>query len=76
MSDTENNYLDDGSEQVEVRRQKLAKLREGGLRAYPNDFKPTHTVSAIVADFAAAEDERLIGLAGPRIPPRWRWPGR
>ncbi|HEX9662870.1 MAG TPA: lysine--tRNA ligase [Candidatus Binatia bacterium] len=59
MSDTENNYLDDGSEQVEVRRQKLAKLREGGLRAYPNDFKPTHEVSAIVADFATAEDERL-----------------
>ena len=59
MSDQENNYLDGGSEQVEVRRQKLAKLREGGLRAYPNDFKPTHTVSAIVADFAAAEDERL-----------------
>src|SRR5512145_1862381 len=59
MSDNESNYLKKESEQVEVRRQKLAKLKEGGLRAYPNDFKPTHSLSTIIADFAAAEDEQL-----------------
>jgi lysyl-tRNA synthetase class 2 len=64
MSDNENNYLEDGGEQVEVRRQKLAKLREVGQRAYPNDFKPTHGAAAIVEKYAAATDDALS--AAPR----------
>jgi lysyl-tRNA synthetase class 2 len=59
MSDNENNYLDDSSEQVEVRRQKLAKLRESGHRSYPNDFKPTHSAAAIAGNYSAASDEEL-----------------
>jgi len=59
MSDNENNYLDDSGEQVEVRRQKLAKLREAGQRAYPNDFKPTHSAAAIVGKYSAASDQEL-----------------
>jgi len=59
MSDSENDYLEDSSEQVEVRRQKLANLKAAGHRAYPNDFKPTYTVAAIVAGFSAASAEEL-----------------
>jgi lysyl-tRNA synthetase class 2 len=58
MPGNEDNHLDD-NEQVEVRRQKLAKLKEAGHRAYANDFKPTHTVSEIVGAFADANEEQL-----------------
>ncbi len=59
MSKDEKNFLEEGGEQFEVRRQKLAKLKEGGLRAYPNDFKPTHSISAIVTEYSAAGDDEL-----------------
>jgi lysyl-tRNA synthetase class 2 len=59
MSGNESNNLDETSEQVEVRRQKLAKLKAGGYRAYPNDFKPSHSAAAIVATYSAANDEAL-----------------
>jgi lysyl-tRNA synthetase class 2 len=49
------------SEQVEVRRQKLAKLKEGGYQAYPNDFKPTHSVSEIAAAYSGADEAALKG---------------
>ncbi len=59
MSGDEKKALEESSEQFEVRRQKLEKLKEGGVRAYPNDFKPTHAISAIVTNYAAAGEEEL-----------------
>jgi len=50
---------EEDSEQVEVRKQKLAKLREAGAALYPNDFKPTHSASEIVAKYADATDDEL-----------------
>jgi len=61
MADNDN---EDGSEQAEVRKQKLAKLKDSGAVVYPNDFKPTHSVSEIVARYADASDEDLS--AAPR----------
>src|SRR5262245_13683859 len=59
MADNENLLLDDTNEQVEVRRQKLAKLRAAGVVAYPNDFKPSHS-SADAARLAVdVSDEDL-----------------
>jgi lysyl-tRNA synthetase class 2 len=60
----------DMPEQVEVRKQKLEKLRIAGATVYPNDFKPTHFATAVVTQFGAASDEELgaapknIKLAG------------
>jgi lysyl-tRNA synthetase class 2 len=70
MSSTEKSLTEDSSEQVEVRRQKLAKLRASGYPVYPNDFKPTHTASEVVLNFAELSDDELtkaprdIRLAG------------
>jgi lysyl-tRNA synthetase class 2 len=58
MSNHESSVVDE-SDQVVVRRQKLAKLVAEGYRAYPNDFRPTHTVAAIVERYAGASDETL-----------------
>lgn len=54
---------DDAGEQVEVRRHKLAKLRDAGVTPYPNDFKPTHSASAVVSQFDALGDEELGAAA-------------
>jgi lysyl-tRNA synthetase, class II len=62
MTDSENNLPEDSNEQIEVRRQKLAKLKEAGGVLYPNDFKPTHSASEIVVRFADADDE-ILGSA-------------
>jgi lysyl-tRNA synthetase class 2 len=51
MSEIEKELSEDTSQQVEVRRQKFAKLRESGYPLYPNDFKPTHTAAEVVAEF-------------------------
>ena len=59
MSDNETKSTEDSSEQVEVRRQKLAKLKESGVAVYPNDFKPSHTVGEIQANFGALDDQAL-----------------
>ncbi|HEX9786667.1 MAG TPA: OB-fold nucleic acid binding domain-containing protein, partial [Candidatus Binatia bacterium] len=50
---------EDSSEQVEVRKQKLEKLKAAGGSVYPNDFKPSHSAPALVAEFTAANDEEL-----------------
>jgi lysyl-tRNA synthetase class 2 len=50
---------EESSEQVEVRKQKLEKLKAAGASVYPNDFKPNYSASAIAASFAAASDEAL-----------------
>ena len=62
MSDTENKPLEESSEQVEVRRQKLAKLREAGYSPYSNDFRPSHTTRDILADYGSLSDQELGGL--------------
>jgi lysyl-tRNA synthetase class 2 len=60
----------ESSEQMDVRKQKLEKLKALGVSVYPNDFVPNHSPSAIIADFSAAPDEDLaaapknIRLAG------------
>jgi lysyl-tRNA synthetase class 2 len=59
MPENENTFLDDSGEQIEVRRQKLAKLVEAGHHAYANDFKPTDTLAAIAARFSDASDDEL-----------------
>ncbi|HVH91526.1 MAG TPA: lysine--tRNA ligase, partial [Candidatus Acidoferrum sp.] len=62
MSDAENNSPETSLEQVEVRRQKLAKLKEAGHSPYPNDFRPSHTTRDILADFSNLSDQELAGL--------------
>jgi lysyl-tRNA synthetase class 2 len=64
MSDAQTPAKEDAIEQIEVRRQKLAKIQSAGQPLYPNDFKPTHTPSEIVAEFGEASDEALA--AAPR----------
>ena len=56
---------EDSSEQVEVRKQKLEKLKAAGVSVYPNDFKPTYSAAALVAEFTAANDDELA--AAPKV---------
>ncbi len=51
--------MDDLTEQMEVRRQKLLKLKESGHPSYPNDFRPSHLTSQVVADFGYLPDDQL-----------------
>jgi lysyl-tRNA synthetase, class II len=64
MADNDILQSEDSSEQAEVRKQKLAKLKESGAMVYPNDFKPTHSASEIVARYGAASDEDLNDAPG------------
>jgi lysyl-tRNA synthetase class 2 len=70
MADNDQNLPDDTSEQVEVRRHKLAKLREAGNVLYPNDFRPTHTIAAAIDAATDVSDEDLhasgreVGVGG------------
>jgi lysyl-tRNA synthetase, class II len=65
MSDTENKPLEESSEQVEVRRQKLARLKEAGHSPYPNDFRPTSTTAeAIALGDGVIRAEQEIRVAG------------
>ena len=59
MASNDANLSEDNSEQVEVRKQKLAKLKTTGAIVYPNDFKPTHTPAEIFNNFASANAEEL-----------------
>lgn len=58
------------NEQVSVRRQKLTALKGRTGQAYPNDFRPTHTVARLLERFASnsAEElekiEEIFSLAG------------
>ncbi|MEK6614429.1 MAG: lysine--tRNA ligase, partial [Candidatus Binatota bacterium] len=54
--------MDDLTEQMEVRRQKLLTLKEEGNSLYPNDFKPGHLTSRIIADFGALSEAHLGAL--------------
>src|SRR5213593_297202 len=64
MADNDILRNEDSTEQVEVRKQKLAKLKDSGAVVYPNDFKPTHSAAEIVAHYAEATDQDLS--AAPR----------
>ncbi len=54
--------MDEPSQQMAVRRQKLLKLKESRQPLYPNDFKPSHLVSELVSSFGALTDEQLSAL--------------
>jgi lysyl-tRNA synthetase class 2 len=54
MAESDSTSNEPSIEQVEVRKQKLAKLKAAGVAVYPNDFKPTHTAAEIVGRFAEA----------------------
>src|SRR5215813_841317 len=67
MSNDENNSPETSLEQVEVRRQKLAKLKEAGYSLYPNDFRPSHATGDILTEFAGLPSEfqiagRIMGM--------------
>ncbi len=62
MSKSENSSPEASLEQVEVRRQKLAKVKETGHALYPNDFRPSHTTRDILADFGRLDEHELAGL--------------
>ncbi len=59
MADDKQILTEDGGEQIEVRRQKLAKLKQDGYAAYPNDFKPTHASLEVASRFGALSDTAL-----------------
>jgi lysyl-tRNA synthetase, class II len=71
MVNLESSSPDESVEQVEVRRQKLAKLKEAGLPLYPNDFRPIGTTSEVLAKFGGWDDEELA-----RAPQELRLAGR
>ena len=48
-----------GNEQVLVRKQKRAALKDSGAPIYPNDFSPTQTAAALLERFAEASGEGL-----------------
>ena len=54
--------MDEVTEQMEVRRQKLLKLKESGHAPYPNDFIPGYLTADIVAQHGDLPDERLGAL--------------
>ncbi len=59
MADKDRPSDETDSEQVEVRKQKLAKLKDSGMALYPNDFKPSHGVSEISNKFGEADEPEL-----------------
>jgi lysyl-tRNA synthetase, class II len=59
MTKTDSITTEPDGEQVEVRKQKLAKLRTSGIQVYPNDFKPSRTLSEIANQFNAADTQAL-----------------
>ncbi len=64
--------MPDDHEQTVVRREKLHALRERGVAAYPNDFRPDHTAGEVHARFgtlpeaelATAADAGAVAVAG------------
>ena len=59
MADNERVQSEDSSEQAEVRKQKLAKLKESGAALYPNDFKPSHSAADLAAKYAKVSEDEL-----------------
>ncbi len=50
---------EDSSEQVEVRKQKLEKLKASGAAVYVNDFRPSHAAAVLVAQYGGAGGDDL-----------------
>ena len=63
MSTSEKESVEEAGEQIEVRRQKLARLREAGHKIYPNDFRPNHTTAEVVSKFNGCREEDLPSVA-------------
>jgi len=63
MSTSEQEFVEETGEQIEVRRQKLAKLREAGHKTYPNDFRPNHTTAEVISKFSECSEEDLPSAA-------------
>ena len=63
MSTSEKESVEESGEQIEVRRQKLARLREAGHKIYPNDFRPNHTTAEVVSKFNGCREEDLPSVA-------------
>lgn len=63
MSTSEKEVIEETGEQVEVRRQKLARLRDAGHRVYPNDFQPNHTTADVLSKFNECSEEELPSVA-------------
>lgn len=55
--------MDEVNEQVSVRREKVAKLREAGINPYPNDFRPLHLTQEIHDSHGRASAEELEASA-------------
>ncbi len=51
--------MEDANEQVEVRRNKLMKLKESGVSIYPNDFRPDQVTSHIHSRFDSVPNDQL-----------------
>jgi len=54
--------MDEVNEQVAVRRDKVAKLRDAGINPYPNDFKPLHLTREIHESYGGSTGEELAAL--------------
>src|SRR5690242_6363095 len=46
-------------EQIVVRKNKLAALKESGVQTYPNDFSPSHTAAELHERFSGVSEEEL-----------------
>jgi lysyl-tRNA synthetase class 2 len=55
MSESENQY-------IEVRKEKVRKLREEGVNPYPNGIEPSHTTAKILAMHGDMDAEQLEAL--------------
>ena len=44
---------------LEQRREKLGALREAGVNPFPNDFQPTHTTAAVLAEHGDSDADAL-----------------
>ena len=51
--------MEDVNEQVEVRLDKLKKLKEAGESPYPNDYRPNHVTSHIFSQFGSHTEDQL-----------------
>ncbi len=47
---------------IQQRKEKAKKLLEKGVKLYPNDFKPTHRVGEIWAQYGEMSEEELLAL--------------
>src|SRR4029453_18833417 len=58
--------MPDDHEQIVVRRRKLAALREQGVTAYPNDFRPDQSAGEVHTRFGGLDDAALAGAPAVR----------